>query len=93
MSSDTSVSLLSGGGPLNGHRGSLTVPSVRAQGMTVVILRITREGWRTVRGHPNHHRARERSSSRKLSSWRVSTLGVSTRYHAQPPHEADQPHS
>jgi cation diffusion facilitator family transporter len=24
-------------------------------GMTVVILRITRESWRTVRGHPHHH--------------------------------------
>jgi cation diffusion facilitator family transporter len=24
-------------------------------GMTVVILRITRESWRTIRGHPHHH--------------------------------------
>jgi cation diffusion facilitator family transporter len=27
-------------------------------GMTVVILRITRESWRTVRGHPHHHQRR-----------------------------------
>ncbi len=35
--------------------GAPILDPVIGLGMTVVILRITRESWRTVRGHPHHH--------------------------------------
>jgi cation diffusion facilitator family transporter len=35
--------------------GAPSLDPVIGLGMTAVILRITRESWRTVRGHPHHH--------------------------------------
>jgi cation diffusion facilitator family transporter len=35
--------------------GAPTLDPLIGLGMTVVILRITRDSWRTVRGHPHHH--------------------------------------